>query len=336
MQNKIYQNITDQIIDQLERVDLSNYTKPWFCVGHSPVNIRGTAYRGINHILLAATANKSNMCATFNQWKEKDCYVKKGERSQMVVLWKFFDETDDNGESTGKHGAVMTKYFRVFNSEQIEGDFARDVEKKFKEKLKDHDPIAEGEKFINGYIKNERLPVHNSDRAYYSSGIKEHIAMPEIGQFKDPAQYYSVFAHEITHSTANKNRLDRDLSGRFGDRSYAFEELVAELGSAMICGTLGIEQRPREDHAQYIKSWLSCLRNDNKFIISAASKAQKATDFTLKAAGYDLDNSVNITPPVKEKEREILPVPVDVSQNTPPDPLRSPVAQPRSGKPGIN
>ncbi len=92
----------------------------------------------------------------------------------------------------------------------------------------------------------------------------------------------------------------------------------------MICGTLGIEQRPREDHAQYIKPWLLCLRNDNKFIISAASKA-------LKAAGFDLDNSVNITPPVKEKKREVLPV--EVSQKTTPDPLRSLIAQPRSDKP---
>ncbi len=332
MQNKIYQIITDQIIEQLERVDLSDYTKPWFCVGHSPVNIRGTAYRGINHILLSSTDNKSNMWGTFNQWKEKDCHVKKGERSKVVVLWKFFDKTDDNGESTGKTGAVMTRYFRVFNSEQIEGSFAREVEKKFKDKLKNHDPIAEGEKFVNGYIENERLQVQNSDRAYYSNGIKEHIGMPEIGQFKDPLQYYSVFAHEITHSTGNINRLERDMSGRFGTKEYAKEELVAELGSAMICGTLGLEQRPREDHAQYIKSWLSCLRNDNKFIISAASKAQKAADFSLKSAGFDLDNTVDIAPPAKEKKQEVLAV--GVSQKNTPDSIPYPPALPRNDKPG--
>ena len=73
-------------------------------------------------------------------------------------------------------------------------------------------------------------------------------------------------------------------AGRFDDQAYAFEELVAELGSAMICGAIGLEQRPREDHAQYIKSWLACLRNDPKFIISAASHAQKAADFALESA----------------------------------------------------
>ncbi len=95
---------------------------------------------------------------------------------------------------------------------------------------------------------------------------------------------YSVFAHEITHSTGNGNRLDRDMSGRFGSKEYAFEELVAELGSAFICGALGLEQKPREDHAQYIKGWLTCLRSDQKFIIGAAGKAQKAADFALASA----------------------------------------------------
>lgn len=285
MSNKIYQMVTDQIIEQLSKVNPQDYNTPWFCIGHSPVNIRGTAYRGINHVLLSHSGFASNIWATFNQWKEKECSVQKGQRSQIVVLWKFFDETDDNGNSTGKTGAVMTRYYRVFNSEQVEGDFARQVEQKFKDKLKSHDPIHEAQSFVDGYIASERLPVCNSDRAYYASGIAEHIAMPELGQFLSAEHYYSVFAHEITHSTGNKNRLDRDLSGRFGSKEYAFEELVAELGSAMLCGTLGLEQRPREDHAQYIKGWLKCLRDDNRFIISAASQAQKAADYALDSAG---------------------------------------------------
>jgi len=285
MSNKIYQMVTDQIIAQLEKVDLGDFTTPWFCIGHSPINIRGTAYRGINHILLSHCGFSSNIWATFNQWKEHDCQVKKGERSQLVVLWKFFNQTDDDGNDTGKTGAVMTRYYRVFNSEQVEGDFARSVEQKFKDKLKHHDPIGEAEAFINGYMESERLPLRKSDRAYYAPGIAEHIAMPEFGQFQTPEHFYSVFAHEITHSTGNKNRLDRDLTGRFGDKSYAFEELVAELGSAMICAALGLEAKPREDHAQYIKSWLSILKNDSKFVISAASQAQKAADYALESAG---------------------------------------------------
>ena len=282
MKNKIYQMVTDQIITQLEQVELSDYNKSWFCVGHSPINLRGTAYRGINHVLLSHSGFASNIWATFKQWGEHECKIRKGEKSQIVVLWKFFNETDDDGQSTDKTRAVMTRYFRVFNSAQVEGDYARTIEQKFKNKLKKHTPIADAELFVKSYVEAQRLPVRPSDRAYYSGGIAEHIAMPELGQFQSPEHYYSVFAHEITHSTGNANRLSRDLPGRFGSKAYAFEELVAELGSAMICGALGLEAKPREDHAQYIKSWLSALRGDNSFVISAASHAQKAADYALQ------------------------------------------------------
>ncbi|MBT3022041.1 MAG: DUF1738 domain-containing protein [Candidatus Thiodiazotropha sp. (ex Lucina aurantia)] len=292
MSKAIYQMVTDQIIKQLEQVDPSDYKTPWFCIGHSPINLRGSAYRGINHVLLSHSGYQSNIWATFKQWKEKDCTVNKGEQSQIVVLWKFFSEADENGQCNGKTSAVMTRYFRVFNSQQVEGAYARNAEQKFKNKLKDHEPILEAQRFVKSYTINERLPVRNSDRAYYAAGIREHIAMPEIGQFSSPEQYYSVFTHEITHSTGSKNRLNRDLSGRFGDQAYAFEELVAELGSAMICGTLGLEQQPRLDHAQYIKGWLSNLRNDHKFIIAAASHAQKAADYALNSAAQETTTHV--------------------------------------------
>jgi len=282
MKDKIYQMVTDQIIEQLEQVDSKDYNKPWFCVGHSPINLRGTAYRGINHVLLSHSGYDSNIWATFKQWGEHDCKIKKGEKSQVVVLWKFFRDTDEESETNGKPKAVMTRYFRVFNSAQIEGDYARAAEQKFKDKLKSHNPIAEAERFVTSYTEAERLSVRPSDRAYYAGGIREHFGMPELGQFHSPQHYYSVFAHEITHSTGNANRLKRDMTGHFGDKSYAFEELVAELGSAMICGALGLEAKPREDHAQYIKGWLSALRNDNSFVISAASKAQKAADYALQ------------------------------------------------------
>jgi antirestriction protein ArdC len=282
MKNKIYQMVTDQIISQLEQVNSSDFDKPWFCVGHSPINLRGTAYRGINHVLLSNSGFASNIWATFKQWSEQDCKIRKGEKSQIVVLWKFFGESDEEGQETGKTRAVMTRYFRVFNSCQIDGDYVRNIEQKFKDKLKHHNPIGEAEHFVISYTNAEHLPVHPSDRAYYSGGIREHIAMPELGQFHSPAHYYSVFAHEITHSTGSDNRLKRDMSGRFGDKTYAFEELVAELGSAMICSSLGLEAKPREDHARYIKGWLSALRGDNSFVISAASHAQKAADYALQ------------------------------------------------------
>lgn len=285
MSDRIYQIVTDQIIKQLEKVDPKDWTKPWFAVGHSPTNLRGTAYRGINHLLLSHSGYQSNIWATYRQWKEKDCQVIKGEKAQMVVLWKFFKEADEQGNATDKTSSVMVRYYNVFNSEQVEGEAARTAEDKLKAKLLTHDPIPEAQQFINGYMTSQNMPTQNSDIAYYRTGIEEHIGMPELGQFHSKEHYYSTFAHEISHSTGAKKRLDRDLSGNYGSKPYSFEELIAELGSAFICASIGLENKPREDHAQYLKSWLHELKNDNKFIIQAASKAQKAADYALEAAG---------------------------------------------------
>jgi antirestriction protein ArdC len=88
--------------------------------------------------------------------------------------------------------------------------------------------------------------------------------------------------HELTHWTAHPSRLARDLSGRFGEESYAMEELVAELGAAFLCAELGIVNTPRQDHAAYIANWLKVLRDDTKAVFTAASRASEAAEFLGK------------------------------------------------------
>ncbi len=113
------------------------------------------------------------------------------------------------------------------------------------------------------------------------------IGMPDIGRFRDTKTssatecYYSTLLHELTHWTGAAHRLKRDQGKRYGDKEYAFEELVAELGSAIACGMLGITSSTRPDHAQYIDGWLKALKGDKRFIFSAASHAQKAVDYLV-------------------------------------------------------
>jgi antirestriction protein ArdC len=86
--------------------------------------------------------------------------------------------------------------------------------------------------------------------------------------------------HELTHWTRHETRLDRDFSKkRFGDQSYAREELVAELGSAFLCAEIGVTPVIRADHADCIGHWLNVLREDKRAIFSAAAHAQRAADF---------------------------------------------------------
>ena len=125
---------------------------------------------------------------------------------------------------------------------------------------------------------------HGGNRAFYSLN-DDYIQMPEFRAFDDNVAYYSTLAHETTHWTAKESRCDRQLGKRFADHAYAAEELIAELGAAFTCAHLGLSTEPREDHAQYINSWLKVLKADSRAIFTAASKAQQATDWMIARAG---------------------------------------------------
>ena len=289
--NKVYDKITNIIIEKLEQVEAGDFKKPWFCMGYTPYNCisKKTYSNVLNRLTLAGNDYKFNAYATYNQWKEKGCQVKKGEKAHTVIMWIPCSKKDESGEVIDGSNYVIPTCTNVFNSEQVEGDFARLIEQEGVNKLNKHDPIEDAEKIVYGYTKSQYLTVRKSDIACYAhSLISEHIEMPEIRQFEISERYYSVFFHELAHSTGAENRLKRDLSGSKGSTKYAYEELVAELTAAMVSGSIGMDQQPRIDHAQYIKSWIRVLKNDNKFIIKAASDARKAADFILdKADGYN-------------------------------------------------
>ena len=131
---------------------------------------------------------------------------------------------------------------------------------------------------------------HGGNRAYYAPD-SDHIQMPPFQAFREGIAYYSTLAHEHTHWTAPTARCDRQLGKRFGDNAYAAEELIAELGAAFTCAHLGLSTEPREDHAQYIQSWLKVLKAGTRAIFTAASKAQHATDWLIARAGESVCSS---------------------------------------------
>src|SRR5579862_2990935 len=141
--------------------------------------------------------------------------------------------------------------------------------------------IAQADAFFGGIGATVR---HGGNQAFYAP-VSDHIQMPPFAAFRDAVSYYSTLAHEHTHWTATAGRCDRQLGKRFGDNAYAAEELIAELGAAFTCAHLGLSTEPREDHAQYIQSWLRVLKADTKAVFTAASKAQQAADFMIQRAG---------------------------------------------------
>lgn len=181
-----------------------------------------------------------------------------------------------------KKSIPLLKYINVFHISQIDG-----VEPLNKGELKPHEPIEEAERIKVEYAKRENILIQErvTNEAFYSP-IKDYIQVPCKEQYKDIMEFYSTLFHEMIHSTGHRNRLGRLDSNvqlaSFGSEDYSKEELVAEIGSAFLMNHIGIETiRTFKNSTAYIQSWLRVLKNDNKFIVSAAGKAEKAMKYIL-------------------------------------------------------
>jgi antirestriction protein ArdC len=147
---------------------------------------------------------------------------------------------------------------------------------------------------IDNFVNDTGVEIkHSKDGRCYYAKTTDYIHMTNKENFiktsyaDETNNYYSVLFHELIHSTGHNQRLDRfkDNDKKFKDnaqQSYAFEELIAECGSIMLCQKFNLEKTIRVDHALYIKSWISALKNDVKFLTSSLTRAYKATDYLLK------------------------------------------------------
>jgi antirestriction protein ArdC len=196
------------------------------------------------------------------------------------VFWKFAnsaaDDQDGGDEQSGTGSRLLfTRGYSVFNAGQVDGYTPKE-----EASVSMLERIERADECFNAIGADVR---HGGNRAYYTTA-DDHIQMPTFDAFRDSVSYYSTLAHEHTHWTAKFERCDRQLGKRFGDSAYAAEELIAELGAAFVCAHLGLSTEPREDHSQYIQSWLRVLKADKRAIFTAASKAQQACDWVLKRA----------------------------------------------------
>lgn len=285
----IYQRVTDRVIagleDALQRRNAGQgYKLPWTmsAAGGEPRSLHGRTYRGINWALLKmlAAVYPSQLFGTYTGWQERGGQVRKGERGIPVVFWKWLRVRD---EETGDDTEIpFARGFTVFGAEQVDGFDLDGYMKRQAEALPNvAERIEAAERAFVAYQDRHGLPVrHGGGRAFYAPGA-DMVQMPLREAFRTTEGYYSVLAHELTHSTGHERRLARRFGKRFGDQAYAVEELVAELGAAMLCGSLGIEAEPREDHADYIASWLRVLKDDKRAVVTAAAHAQKAADLVL-------------------------------------------------------
>src|SRR6266852_6473690 len=286
----LYTRITAQIVESLEK-GVRPWVKPWnaeHAAGRitRPLRHNGQPYSGINILSLWMSATGQNFAApswmTFRQALELDAHVRKGEKGSLVVYANSITRTEHDeksGEDVEREIPYM-KGYTVFNVEQIDGL----PEIYYAKAPATLDPVARighAEKFL--HATGARIS-HGGNRAYYSHST-DAVQMPPFESFRDADSYYWTLAHELTHWTSAKNRLDRDFGGhRFGSEGYAVEELVAELGAAFLCADLELNLEPREDHASYIATWLKVLASDNRAVFTAAAHAQRAAEFINRGA----------------------------------------------------
>jgi len=298
----IQQKITDAVIAQIDAGIKGDFSKPWFDLNAGlPVSLAtGKRYNGSNVFWLAITQKEmgyaSNVWGTYHGWftkgggirqgkkiiKPSTMHVRAGEKSTPVQKWFIKDEKKNEAGEIVQKKVFAAQYFSVFNADQVEG-----YEAPATKPLNDIELTETMIDFCDNYVANSGITYTiGGDQACYIPS-KDTVKRPQLGQFKTPIDAFNTTTHEFGHSTGHKSRLDRNLNNRFGDQAYAMEELIAEFTSAIIAGVLGIEETPREDHAQYLQNWKQVLTDDKKAVWAAATAAQKAADYIMDLAAAE-------------------------------------------------
>ena len=282
----VYQMVTDRIVAQMEK-GIIPWQKPWTAscsAEDAAINyVTRRPYSFVNQMLLG----RPGEWLSWKQVGELGGKVRKGAKAGMVVFYKRIVVKDkkvvDGKEQEVEKVIPLLKYYNVFHLEDVEGIDTKIIPgQKFV-----NEGIEEADAVISAYVEREGLKFENeedSDRAYYSPS-EDKVVVPNINQYKVVEEYYSTTFHELTHSTLKESRCNRETENAhafFGNQDYSREELVAEIGSAMLCNRLGIESaKAFRNSVGYIQGWLKELRNDNHMIVWAAGRAEKAAKFIL-------------------------------------------------------
>lgn len=268
MAKDLAQDITNKVISLLERGNLPQFKKLWANGGEGYNYSTGKPYQGLNSLLTALATSEGgysqNAWLTFNQANKLGGRIRKGSAGLPLTSYRFVQKTGEGGKDESY--PCLTSFI-VFNVADIEG-IAFAFGENSTVTNADADVLSDAASRIG-------VAVHfGHDSASYSRTF-DRIKMPNPTDFISKEAFFAVFAHELVHSTGHNSRLARTFGAAFGDADYAKEELVAELGAAMLCAKYGVDSNI-EGHASYLEGWLSALKSDKRFIFKASSCASKA------------------------------------------------------------
>ena len=289
----LYDKITQTIIAQLEKGVVpwkAQYTKNGYGFPQNYCSKR--PYTSINMMLLALLSYEKPYYLTLKQINQLGGRIKKGEKGHMVTFWKFpSDEKKAALIAEGKSAAPLFRFYYVWNIDQTEGiDF----------KLPDLDALVETNRQLQvnelqavvNRMSRDGIQISHScpDTPCYLPR-EDRVVIPTISEFRTPENYYKTMFHELVHGTGHPKRLNREAIAAYvvnrepNSSAYAFEELIAELGTSFVLNALGVAFSQRDDllenAAAYINHYITLLSSDRTILVKAASKAQAAADYIL-------------------------------------------------------
>lgn len=285
--------ITDLIIRKLEE-GVPPWSRPWRCsgAGGRPLRHCGTPYTGINTLYLWALGDamgyRSRFWMTYRQAEALGANVRRGETGAISVYYSSFKKTEEHPE-TGREVEKNIRFLRhyvVFNADQIDAlpaYFYAPQEPEVPVEPSTHQAAIDA--FFDAIPADVR---HGGNQAYFTPTF-DHIQMPSRSSFRSIDLYASTRCHETVHWSGHPDRLARKFGKRFGDKAYAFEELVAEIGAGLCCADLGLPNLLHDSHASYVGHWLGILRGDKTAIIHAAAKAEQAFAYLKSFSGAESD-----------------------------------------------
>lgn len=279
--NNIYSSVTSSIITALEQ-GTPPWVRPWRNGTALPSNLAtGKPYRGINFVMLNVEALNRDYSdcrwLTFNQATELGMRIRKGEHGTPIVFYRLRQTKGVTGDVPDtavaeRHNIPMLRTYTVFNISQMET-----VPERFALPVHEWQPID----FAEQLLQRSGAEIRHGGRLAYYRPKDDYIKLPPQAWFKRAEDYYATALHELCHWTGHPSRLNRVLGKKHGIESYAYEELVAEIGAAFLCAHSGISARL--EHVSYINDWLDALRRDKRLIFVAAGAAQKAADYVMSS-----------------------------------------------------
>ena len=276
----LYTEVTSQIVNALEAGNLPPWRKPWVAGGgFLPLRHSGVAYRGVNTIILWIQAElmgyASSTWLTFKQAIEYGGCVKKGEKSTAILWCEPITKKDTADDGTeGEERFWISKVYRVFNADQCSG-----LPEKFQTKPEHPLDPSQRIEHADTFIKNTAAVIKHAGGSAYYRPSDDTITLPPFESFESPEGYAGTALHELSHWTGAMHRLGRIKCEKPTKDEYAREEIVAELSSVFVCAALGIAPADMGEHAAYIKHWVAAMKEDPKYLFSAASKAQASADY---------------------------------------------------------